>query len=90
VYRRNPTTKPATYLEALRLQGLDYYAQLRSRYLKDAVKETIDSIQPLDKVRRRAKMLLQSVQFLDIDKLIRVSRTREATIVLEETRAPLN
>jgi hypothetical protein len=61
---------PTTYIEALMLQGLDYYTQLRSKHLKEAVRESIRSVQSLDVQTRRARMLLQAAQFLDIDKLI--------------------
>lgn len=66
--RRKPA--PTTYLDALRIQGLDYYTQLKSKHLKQAVREGIGSVQSLDVQRRRARMLLQAAQFLDIDKLI--------------------
>lgn len=60
---------PLSYLEALKHRGLDIYAEIESNSLKKAVREALDAVEPLDVLQRRARMLLQSAQFLDIDKL---------------------
>ncbi|KAL6400977.1 hypothetical protein AUP68_16697 [Ilyonectria robusta] len=60
---------PLSYLEALKQRGLDIYAEMESNSLKKAVRESLDAVEPLDVLHRRARMLLQLAQFLDIDKL---------------------
>ncbi|KAH7323242.1 hypothetical protein B0I35DRAFT_500117 [Stachybotrys elegans] len=58
------------YTSTLKKRAEDHYDELRSTALKQEVRILLRNEQPLDVVRRRARLLLQSAQFLDIDKLI--------------------
>ncbi|KAM5363050.1 hypothetical protein ACJZ2D_012235 [Fusarium nematophilum] len=61
---------PPSYEEALQDRGWDMFADIKSQHIKESVRASLLSRKPLDPVRRRARMLLQSAQFLDIDKVI--------------------
>jgi hypothetical protein len=65
-----PSDKPPTYTEALENRAWDMYAELNSTRIKQAIRETLDVPNESSVLQRRAKMLLQSAQFLDIDKII--------------------
>ncbi|KAH8587283.1 hypothetical protein B0O99DRAFT_556899 [Bisporella sp. PMI_857] len=59
-----------SYKEALHAQALDISAESSSSALKGAVRMKLEEIQQITTLENRAKMLLQSAGFLDIDKLI--------------------
>ncbi|KAI9158135.1 hypothetical protein HJFPF1_06125 [Paramyrothecium foliicola] len=61
---------PPSYAQALENRGWDLFAEMRSAKIKETIRDILDVPPTADIVRRRAKMLLQSAQFLDIDKMI--------------------
>ncbi|KAK2747976.1 hypothetical protein FQN57_001567 [Myotisia sp. PD_48] len=65
----DPSSLPS-YEEALRDCGWDMLADQRSGKMKEAIRQRLDQREKPEKLRRRAKMLLQAGQFLDIDKAI--------------------
>ncbi|KAM7183569.1 hypothetical protein V8F20_012570 [Naviculisporaceae sp. PSN 640] len=76
------TTKRATkekdkheipsYTEALEDRGWDIYSEMQSDTIRHSIKMDLQSkeFQEPDILRRRARMLLQAAQFLDMDKII--------------------
>jgi len=101
-YRRT-TAKPAavpkkpardkdaipTYTEALEDRGWDIYSEMRSGTVRHSIKMDLQSreFEEPDVLRRRAKMLLQSLQLLDMDKIIEY-RAPEALITFWKQPAP--
>jgi len=61
-----------SYTEALEDRGWDIYSEMQSDNIRHAIKIDLQEreYQEPDVLRRRARMLLQSAQFLDIDKII--------------------
>ncbi|KAJ6445098.1 gliotoxin biosynthesis protein GliK [Purpureocillium lavendulum] len=59
-----------TYEEALENRGWDMFAEMKSNRIREEVRERLENRPIDDFVQRRARMLLQSAQFLDIDKII--------------------
>ncbi|KAK0616944.1 hypothetical protein B0T14DRAFT_605114 [Immersiella caudata] len=61
-----------SYSEALRDRGWDIYSEMRSDTIKHTIKMDLQEreYQEPNILRRRARILLQSAQFLDIDKVI--------------------
>jgi hypothetical protein len=60
-----------TYNEALLNRGWDIFNELQSHDVRETIRNTLDMEDAApDILRRRARMLLQSAQFLDIDKII--------------------
>lgn len=72
------SAKPPTYTEALADRGWDIFSEGKSQAIKEEIRAILEQgaadITPQDSarriLRRRARMLLQSAQFLDIDKVI--------------------
>ncbi|CAG2009015.1 unnamed protein product [Fusarium graminearum] len=62
--------EPPSYDEVLRGRGWDIFADMKSQSVKGALRTALGERKILDPARRRARMLLQSAQFLDIDKII--------------------
>ncbi|KAF0639489.1 hypothetical protein FPSE5266_05980 [Fusarium pseudograminearum] len=62
--------EPPSYDEVLRGRGWDIFADMKSQSVKGALRTALSERKIPDPARRRARMLLQSAQFLDIDKLI--------------------
>ncbi|KAI9768916.1 MAG: hypothetical protein M1840_004512 [Geoglossum simile] len=58
------------YKDALRDRSLDVNADSHSSELKSGLRASLEDRQPSTLIERRARMLLQSAAFLDIDKLI--------------------
>ncbi|KAF4440620.1 hypothetical protein F53441_12241 [Fusarium austroafricanum] len=69
---------PPSYDEVLRGRGWDIFADMKSQSIKAAVRTSLSERKLLDPARRRARMLLQSAQFLDIDKIIEYREPEEA------------
>jgi hypothetical protein len=67
---KKKTDEPPSYDEVLRGRGWDIFADMKSQNVKSALRTALSERRLLDPVRRRARMLLQSAQFLDIDKFI--------------------
>lgn len=61
---------PPSYEEAMRSRGMDLFAEMRSNETTSAIREALGSRDIPTILKRRARMLLQSAQFLDIDKVI--------------------
>ncbi|UNI16984.1 hypothetical protein JDV02_003366 [Purpureocillium takamizusanense] len=59
-----------TYEEALKNRGWDMFAEMKSNAIREELRERLESRPIDDQVQRRARMLLQAAQFLDIDKVI--------------------
>lgn len=61
-----------SYTQALEDRGWDIYSEIQSMNTRHSIKADLQTreLQELDPLRRRARMLLQSAQFLDIDKII--------------------
>lgn len=61
-----------SYSQALEDRGWDIYSEMQSMNTRHSIKADLQTreLQELDPLRRRARMLLQSAQFLDIDKII--------------------
>lgn len=60
-----------SYTEALADRGWDIFAELKSADMKGEIRASLASEDAFEDIpRRRARMLLQSAQFLDIDKVI--------------------
>ncbi|KAM5353712.1 hypothetical protein ACJ41O_000362 [Fusarium nematophilum] len=71
--KRYPTLAsrdPPTYEEALKDRARDIFASMKSQRIRDEIRSSLDDRKPLDPARRRARMLLQAAQFLDMDKII--------------------
>lgn len=66
---RRPDGLPS-YTEALENRGWDYFAEMKSNRVKEAIRESLGERGDEDVLRRRARMLLQSLQLLDVDKVI--------------------
>ncbi|GKU20485.1 unnamed protein product [Fusarium langsethiae] len=62
--------EPPPYDEVLRDRGWDIFADIKSQGIKSALRISLSERKIPDPTRRRARMLLQSAQFLDIDKII--------------------
>ncbi|UZP38513.1 hypothetical protein NXS19_006329 [Fusarium pseudograminearum] len=62
--------EPPSYDEVLRGRGWDIFADMKSQSVKGALRTALSERKIPDPARRRARMLLQSAQFLDIDKII--------------------
>ncbi|KAI3332064.1 hypothetical protein HD806DRAFT_179608 [Xylariaceae sp. AK1471] len=58
------------YLQALKRRARDLSLDQKSSQIKSAIRQAIESRPVEEKVRRRARMLLQAVGFLDIEKLV--------------------
>ncbi|KAF4982823.1 hypothetical protein FZEAL_1615 [Fusarium zealandicum] len=69
---------PPSYDQVLRERGWDMYANMKSQRMKESIRESLNNRESLDPVRRRARMLLQSAQFLDIDKIIEYREPEES------------
>ncbi|KAF9774489.1 hypothetical protein IL306_007493 [Fusarium sp. DS 682] len=69
---------PPSYDEVLRGRGWDIFADMKSQSIKGAIRTSLSERKLLDPARRRARMLLQSAQFLDIDKIIEYREPEEA------------
>ncbi|KND89961.1 hypothetical protein TOPH_05340 [Tolypocladium ophioglossoides CBS 100239] len=67
--KRSKTGLP-TYEEALEDRGWDLFAEMKSNGIREEVRERLASRRVDDVLYRRARMLLQAAQFLDIDKVI--------------------
>lgn len=67
--RRSKNGLP-TYEEALEDRGWDLFAELKSNRIREEVRERLASREVDDVLYRRARMLLQAAQFLDMDKVI--------------------
>ncbi|KAM0553391.1 hypothetical protein ACHAPJ_007405 [Fusarium lateritium] len=80
--KEKPTKKdasaPPSYDEVLRGRGWDIFADMKSQSIKGSVRASLTERKLLDPARRRARMLLQSAQFLDIDKIIEYREPEEA------------
>lgn len=61
---------PPSYDEVLRDRGWDIFADLKSQRIKGTIRASLREREILNPERRRARMVLQSAQFLDIDKII--------------------
>jgi hypothetical protein len=61
---------PPSYEEAMRSRGQDAYAEMESTKVKVAIREALGSRDIPTILKRRARVLLQSAQFLDMDKVI--------------------
>lgn len=61
-----------SYSEALQDRGWDIYSEMQSDNIRHSIKMDLQEreYREPDVLRRRARMLLQSAQFLDIDKII--------------------
>jgi hypothetical protein len=59
-----------SYTEALEDRGWDIFAERQSTRVRQAIRNALDVPPPAEVLQRRARMLLQSAQFLDIDKMI--------------------
>ncbi|KAK4200874.1 hypothetical protein QBC40DRAFT_199379 [Triangularia verruculosa] len=61
-----------TYTEALEDRGWDIYSEMQSSSIRHAIMMDLQQreVQGEDILRRRARLLLQSAQFLDMDKII--------------------
>lgn len=59
-----------SYNEALENRGWDFFSEMKSNKIRDAIRSSLTMVEVEDIQRRRARMLLQSAQFLDIDKVI--------------------
>ncbi|OAQ95578.1 hypothetical protein VFPFJ_01688 [Purpureocillium lilacinum] len=73
--RQGATNTPATselptYEEALKNRGWDMFAEMKSNRIREEVRERLENRPIDDFIQRRARMLLQAAQFLDIDKVI--------------------
>ncbi|KAH7238087.1 hypothetical protein BKA59DRAFT_557632 [Fusarium tricinctum] len=75
---KKDSADPPSYDEVLRGRGWDIFANLKSQSIKGAVRTSLSERKLLDPARRRARMLLQSAQFLDIDKIIEHREPEEA------------
>ncbi|KAJ3542509.1 hypothetical protein NM208_g4061 [Fusarium decemcellulare] len=70
---------PPSYDEVLRGRGWDMLANMKSQRIKESIRSSLnDGKKPEHPVRRRARMLLQAAQFLDIDKIIEYREPEEA------------
>ncbi|KAK5988534.1 hypothetical protein PT974_10017 [Cladobotryum mycophilum] len=74
VSRRPPQQQqngePPSYQEALQNRGWDCFAEMKSELIKEEIRLNLDE-RPIDDVlKRRARVLLQSLQLLDMDKMI--------------------
>ncbi|KAG4252959.1 hypothetical protein FPRO03_08408 [Fusarium proliferatum] len=67
---KKDTKAPPSYDEVLRDRGWDIFADIKSNSTKGSIRTSLSERKLLDPARRRARMLLQSAQFLDIDKII--------------------
>ncbi|XEV03037.1 hypothetical protein FSHL1_008324 [Fusarium sambucinum] len=67
---KKTNNEPPSYDEVLRGRGWDIFADMKSQSVKCALRTALSERRILDPTRRRARMLLQSAQFLDIDKII--------------------
>lgn len=79
---------PPTYDEALEDRGWDIYANMRSEEIKQNIRATLNSNPSLDTVKRRAKMLLQSAEFLDIDKMIEYREPESSLSIWKRPASP--
>ncbi|KAI0874388.1 hypothetical protein GGS24DRAFT_345776 [Hypoxylon argillaceum] len=59
-----------SYLEALQRSALDLASDQKSSQIKGAIRQAIESRPSEGNARRRTRMLLQAVGFLDIEKLV--------------------
>ncbi|POR36051.1 Uncharacterized protein TPAR_03751, partial [Tolypocladium paradoxum] len=59
-----------TYEEALEDRGWDLYAEMKSNRIREEVRERLANRDVDGVLYRRARMLLQAAQFLDVDKVI--------------------
>ncbi|RGP77134.1 hypothetical protein FLONG3_4649 [Fusarium longipes] len=64
------TDEPPSYDEVLRGRGWDIFADMKSQNVKNALRTALGERKILDPERLRVRLLLQSAQFLDIDKII--------------------
>lgn len=94
-HRYNETVdpeKPATglpsYTEALSDRGWDMLAEMNSTVVKEMVRLDLEESVRLDVLRRRAKMLLQSAQFLDMDKVIEYREPEKLVSFWKRPAAP--
>ncbi|KAG8672287.1 hypothetical protein FPOAC2_05665 [Fusarium poae] len=69
--------EPPSYDEVLRGRGWDIFADMKSQSVKSALRTALSERKIMDPTRRRVRMLLQSAQFLDIDKLIECRNCEE-------------
>lgn len=67
----NPNEALPSYNEALRNRGWDIFNEIQSYDVRESIRIALDVEDATpDVLRRRARMLLQSSQFLDMDKVI--------------------
>ncbi|PNY28891.1 Uncharacterized protein TCAP_01186 [Tolypocladium capitatum] len=66
-----------TYEEALEDRGWDLFAEMKSNRIREEVRERLANREVDDVLRRRARMLLQAAQFLDMDKVIEYREPEE-------------
>ncbi|KAF4999579.1 hypothetical protein FGRMN_2327 [Fusarium graminum] len=76
--KKKDSNAPPSYDEVLRGRGWDIFADLKSQNIKGAIRTSLSERKLLDPARRRARMILQSAQFLDIDKIIEYREPEEA------------
>ncbi|ENH63159.1 hypothetical protein FOC1_g10009050 [Fusarium oxysporum f. sp. cubense race 1] len=75
---KKDTKAPPSYDEVLRDRGWDIFADMKSNSIKGGIRTSLSERKLLDPARRRARMLLQSAQFLDIDKIIEYREPEKA------------
>jgi hypothetical protein len=69
--RMGEKDKPPSYAEALANRGWDIFTELKSAGMKGEIRASLSSEDiPGGLLRRRARLLLQGAQFLDMDKVI--------------------
>ncbi|KAK4171642.1 hypothetical protein QBC36DRAFT_305127 [Triangularia setosa] len=97
-YRKNPKHREPgdkrddrvpTYSEALEDRGWDIYSEMQSSSIRHSIMTDLQEreIRGEDVLHRRARMLLQSAQFLDMDKIIEY-RDPEALITFWKQPTP--
>ncbi|KAF5021924.1 hypothetical protein F66182_6027 [Fusarium sp. NRRL 66182] len=76
--KKDSQAPPPSYDEVLRGRGWDMFADLKSQRIKGSIRTSLNERKLSDPARRRARMLLQSAQFLDVDKIIEYREPEEA------------
>lgn len=58
--------------------GWDMFTEMKSLFIKETIHDSLANRQPIEPLKRRARMLLQSAQFLDIDKIVEYREPEES------------
>ncbi|KAH7312487.1 hypothetical protein B0I35DRAFT_480940 [Stachybotrys elegans] len=70
--------RPPSYAQVAEERAWEFYAGMKATQVKQSVREALSQPEEESIVRRRARLLLQSAQFLDIDKMIEYRDRQES------------